>query len=115
MFLLLCAVQMLESLGRPALSTVDNNTAHPRPALLEYIPPIQTRPFDMLEGSVISSSSSCTDCTATGLVAEWNEELCVDLSVEQLKESDALLLLEVIQLPSGFARFQVRPALGCKR
>lgn len=98
--------QMLESLGRPALTTVDNNTACPRPALLEYIPPIQTQPYDMLAGSS-KPGHGRVDGTITGLVAEWNEELCIDLSLEQLQERDAVLLLEVLQLPSGFARFQV--------
>jgi hypothetical protein len=42
---------MLEHPGRPVLTTVDNNTACPRSALLEYIPPIQTRPYDMLRVS----------------------------------------------------------------
>lgn len=41
----------MEHPGRPVLGTVDNNTACPRPALLQYIPPIQTRPYDMLRVS----------------------------------------------------------------
>jgi hypothetical protein len=45
------AVQMLEHPGRPVLTTVDNNTPCPQSALLEYIPPIQTRPYDMLRVS----------------------------------------------------------------
>lgn len=98
---------MLESLGRPALTTINNNTACPRPALLDYIPPIQTHPYDMLEAKINNSSPNKLESAATGLVAEWNEELCVDLSIEELKQADALLLLEVLQLPSGFARFQV--------
>jgi hypothetical protein len=42
-----------------------------------------------------------------GLAAEWAEELSLDVSPEGLAAADALLLLEVVQLPSGFARFKV--------
>jgi hypothetical protein len=42
-----------------------------------------------------------------GLAAEWAEELSLDVSPEGLAAADALLLLEVLQLPSGFARFKV--------
>ena len=49
----------------------------------------------------------------SGLAAEWAEELCLDVSPEGLAAADALLLLEVLQLPSGFARFKVcAPADG---
>eukprot|EP00878_Enallax_costatus_P011110 GHUV01011603.1.p1 GENE.GHUV01011603.1~~GHUV01011603.1.p1 ORF type:complete len:1328 (+),score=466.80 GHUV01011603.1:589-3984(+) len=98
--------KMLESLGRPALTTVDNNTACPRPALFDYVSPIQTHPYDILEAADHNSINRKLEGATTGLIAEWNEELCVDLSIEQLKQADALLLLEVLQLPSGFARFQ---------
>uniref|UniRef100_A0A383VQN2 Uncharacterized protein n=1 Tax=Tetradesmus obliquus TaxID=3088 RepID=A0A383VQN2_TETOB len=86
--------KLLEHPGRPVLGTVDNNTPCPRPALLQYIPPIQTRPYDMLRGQ------------SNGLAAEWGEELSLDVSPEGLAAADALLLLEVLQLPSGFARFK---------
>lgn len=44
---------------------------------------------------------------SNGLAAEWGEELSLDVSPEGLAAADALLLLEVLQLPSGFARFKV--------
>jgi hypothetical protein len=54
----------------------------------------------------------CVLCVAVqgqshGLAAEWAEELSLDVSPEGLAAADALLLLEVVQLPSGFARFKV--------
>jgi hypothetical protein len=42
-----------------------------------------------------------------GLAAQWAEEVSLDVSPEGLAAADALLLLEVVQLPSGFARFKV--------
>jgi len=41
-------LQMLDYPGRPVLATVDNNTACPKTALLEYLPPVQTQPFELL-------------------------------------------------------------------
>lgn len=105
------------------MSTLDNNTPNPKPGLLEYIPAVQTRPFNITS---TDSAGSCQDGSAEqqrgpsaacdsssagirlGLSASWEEQLCVDAAPEQLVESDALLLLELLQLPSGFARFKVR-------
>jgi hypothetical protein len=42
--------QMLDYPGRPALVTLGNNTAAPAPALLSYIPPVQTLPCDLTIG-----------------------------------------------------------------
>jgi hypothetical protein len=99
--------------------------------LLEYIPAVQTRPFNITSANSISStarstnsfdansnSSSCT-CTVgaggtkVGLAACWEEELSVDAAPEQLVESDALLLLELLQLPGGFARYKVTMSCRC--
>lgn len=119
--------QLLEYPGRPSLSTLDNNTPNPKPGLLEYIPAVQTRPFNITSANSISSSADFTNSfetssnssgstisaggTKVGLAACWDEELCVDAAPEQLVESDALLLLELLQLPGGFARYQVSPDL----
>ncbi|KAF8056726.1 tbccd1 [Scenedesmus sp. PABB004] len=81
--------------GRPALTTVDNDTPCPRAALLGHLPPIQTRPAELA-----GTPGGC------GLCAEWGQELCADLAPRDLAAGDALLLLEVLQLPSGFGRFQ---------
>jgi hypothetical protein len=48
-----------------------------------------------------------------GLAAQWAEELSLDVSPEGLAAADALLLLEVVQLPSGFARFKVGVTALC--
>jgi hypothetical protein len=121
----LCAVisvlQLLDYLGRPTLSTLDNNTQNPKSGLLEYIPAVQTRPFDVTSSSSdkaggcdSSNGSSGGNCTNSGssssrlgLSASWDEELCVDAAPEQLMEADALLLLELLQLPGGFTRYKV--------
>lgn len=46
-------------------------------------------------------------------MACWEEELCVDAAPEQLSESDALLLLELLQLPGGFSRYKVSSSGVC--
>lgn len=122
-------LQLLEYPGRPALSTLDNNTPNPKPGLLEYIPAVQTRPFDITStdntNSCLDSSSSGISeqqqlcgggCDSSGsgaggklgLSACWEEQLCVDAAPEELVQSDAVLLLELMQLPGGFTRFKVR-------
>jgi hypothetical protein len=109
--------QLLEYPGRPALTTWDNNTPNPKPGLLQYIPAVQTRPFNITSANSTPNSSSSSssgqlpsDSSASrvGLSACWEEELCVDAAPEQLAESDALLLLELLQLPGGFSRYKVR-------
>lgn len=111
---MLLLLQLLDYPGRPAMSTLDNNTAEPKAALLQHIPPVQTRPFSMTS----SCSSSTTTCEVAGnssgssrggLSAAWEEELCVDAAPEKLIDGDALLLLELLQLPGGFARYKVSP------
>jgi hypothetical protein len=110
---------------------LDNNTSNPKPGLLEYIPAVQTRPFNITSANSISSSarftnsfdanSNSSSCTCTvgaggtkvGLAACWEEELSVDAAPEQLVESDALLLLELLQLPGGFARYKVTMSCRC--
>jgi hypothetical protein len=117
-------LQLLDYLGRPTLSTLDNNTQNPKSGLLEYIPAVQTRPFDVTTSSSSGSSAEaggCDDSTGSsgsnggsgsssrlGLSASWDEELCVDAAPQQLVEADALLLLELLQLPGGFTRYKVR-------
>lgn len=119
-------LQMLDYPGRPTLATLDNNTRDPKPALLEYIPPLQTRPFDMIHGNGSSGCGSSIRITGSPgggsnsspragggwqqLAASWDEPLCVDMPPDALSAGDALLLLEVLQLPGGFARFKVRRA-----
>jgi hypothetical protein len=125
-------LQFLEYPGRPALSTLDNNTPNPKPGLLEYIPAVQTRPFDITS---TDNTTSCLDSSSSGsgeqqqrsgggcdssgsgsssaggklgLSACWEEQLCVDAAPEELVQSDAVLLLELLQLPGGFTRFKVR-------
>jgi len=110
----LLLLQLLDYPGRPALSTLDNNTPCPKAALLEYIHAVQTRPFSMTTSSSSSagtgddSGSSSSGSSRGGLSAAWDEELSVDMSPQQLVEGDALLLLEVLQLPGGFSRYKVK-------
>jgi hypothetical protein len=114
----LSALQLLDYLGRPTLSTLDNNTQNPKSGLLEYIPAVQTRPFDVTSSnSSNDEAGGCDGSTGSsggngsssrlGLSASWDEELCVDAAPEQLVEADALLLLELLQLPRGFTRYKV--------
>jgi hypothetical protein len=67
----------------------------------------------MMPLNVADTLSVCVACClqgqSNGLAAEWAEELSLDVSPEGLAAADALLLLEVLQLPSGFARFKVWP------
>lgn len=60
-----------------------------------------------------TGSSSGGSSNAGGFAAAWDEELCVDMSPQQLVQGDALLLLELVQLPGGFARFKVRLFFWC--
>jgi hypothetical protein len=126
---LISYAQLLEYPGRPSLSTLDNNTSNPKPGLLEYIPAVQTRPFNITSANSISASTDLTSSFDTssngssspvgagggkvGLAACWEEELSVDAAPEQLVESDALLLLELLQLPGGFARYKVSVSCRC--
>jgi hypothetical protein len=43
-----------------------------------------------------------------GLLGAWCEELAVDVPPEVLLQEDALLLLEVLQLPESFKEWKVR-------
>lgn len=104
---------MLDYPGRPALATLDNNTRRPQPCLLEHVPPLQTRPYNLVAQagaapSTVAGGDSGSVCGGgRQLAAEWDEELCVDLPPEALAAADALLLLEVLQPPSGFQQYQV--------
>lgn len=100
---------MLDYPGRPALSTVDNNGASPRPALLEYLPPVQTAPFDLLHCTGTGSGTFDSRSNTFGIAFEprWEEELLVDAPLQELVQQDALLLLELLQLPSSFHRYNV--------
>jgi hypothetical protein len=40
-------------------------------------------------------------------MAEWQQELRVDVSPDLLMQQDALLLLEVLQMPASFKRYRV--------
>lgn len=112
--MLLVLLQLLDYPGRPALATLDNNTPCPKAALLEHIHAVQTRPFSMTTSSSSNSAATGDDTGGSnggsrgGLSAAWDEELSVDMSPQQLVEGDALLLLEVLQLPGGFSRYKVR-------
>eukprot|EP00775_Hariotina_reticulata_P007429 gene7429-7638_t len=86
--------KLLEHPGRPSLATVGNNTSHPEAALLEHVPPIQTGPYQLQE--------ACSN----GLMAEWQQELRVDVSPDLLRRQDALLLLEVLQMPASFKKYR---------
>jgi len=99
----ICLVpQLLEHPGRPSLTTVDNNTSHPQTALLEHVPPTQTGPYQLQQ--------ACS----SGLMAEWQQELRVDVSPDLLMQQDALLLLEVLQMPASFKRYRVCAAPDMK-
>lgn len=92
---------MLYYPGRPALTTVNNNTTTPQSALLEYLPPIQTKPFDLLGRPGMDFMPS------------WEEELVMDVAPGVLIEQDALLLFEVLQPPSSFHSFKVGWRVCC--
>lgn len=49
----------------------------------------------------------CGQGQGNGLAAEWCESLVLDVSLAGLAAADAVLLLEVLQLPTGFTRFKV--------
>lgn len=99
--------ELLDFPGRPCLCTLDNSSAAPKAGLLEHVPPLQTRPAEDRGRSTSSISSSSSVCCSSGLAAMWDEELSIDVPPEALQAADALLLLEVLQLPGGFQRFQV--------
>jgi hypothetical protein len=112
---------MLDYPGRPTLVTLDNNSSQPTPGLLGHIPPMQTRPFNLmmqgsLGGSLLQDSAVRGSSGGGGsgggssrqLAAQWDEELLVDVPPELLAAADGLLLLEVLQLPSGFQQYKVR-------
>jgi hypothetical protein len=103
----LCPAQLLDYPGRPSLATLDNNTRNPKAALLEHLPPLQTRPHNIGDSS--SSRGGSSSSATQQLAAAWDEELCVDVPPEALAASDALLLLEIVQLPGGFERYKVSP------
>lgn len=80
--------QMMRYPGRPSMLTCGNNTDLPEPALQEYLPPLQTAPYNLLRR---------TDPAAA---ACWEETLVVDEALERLLALDALIV------------FEVRPTLG---
>jgi hypothetical protein len=126
---------LLEYPGRPVLSTIANNTQRPAAALLDYLPPLQTAPCDLVAaaapatggGSRSRSSSSSSSSSAFGstpqaaggaglsgepaqagavreaAVPRWDEDLDLDVAPGALAAEDALLLVEVLQLPRSFS------------
>jgi len=127
--------QLLEHPGRPELTTVGNNTAAPAAALLSYIPPVQTLPFDLVAAApgaaagsanlnrttALSSSSRASPVTAaaatrssscarepspSAAVPAWEEDLTLDLPPEILAAEDALMLAEVMQPPLSFRDYK---------
>eukprot|EP00879_Flechtneria_rotunda_P013152 GHRR01013737.1.p1 GENE.GHRR01013737.1~~GHRR01013737.1.p1 ORF type:complete len:538 (+),score=205.60 GHRR01013737.1:1766-3379(+) len=59
----------------------------------QYIPAMQTRPFDLMAAGLARAPA-------------WDEQLTVDVPFQELVDRDALLLLEVLQLPSGFSYYK---------
>lgn len=76
-------MQMLAYPGRPATVTVANPSGQPMPAIQEYLPPVQTGPYDLL----VRPDSRNT--------AKWNEALVIDEATERLVALDALIIFEV--------------------
>jgi hypothetical protein len=76
---------MLRYAGRPNLITLGNNdtSAKPHPALQEYLPPVQTAPYNLLHRLHPSA------------LAVWGETMMVDEAVERLIALDVLLMFEV--------------------
>jgi len=67
-----------------------NSLDLPHSSILGSIPPIQTQPYSLV-----------TNPNALGN-ASWDETLLVDEELARLVELDALLLFEVLQLPTSF-------------
>ncbi|KAI8466790.1 MAG: hypothetical protein J3K34DRAFT_460714 [Monoraphidium minutum] len=127
--------QVLEYPGRPALATFANNTGAPAPALLPYLPPLQTLPCDLVNparsprrggappGGAAAAPGSPLRASAGGALgpcgggggggsggaAAWEEELALDVDPEALASEDALLLAEVLQLPTSFRGYAAAP------
>ncbi|MEW5304430.1 MAG: hypothetical protein WDW36_007041 [Sanguina aurantia] len=89
--------QMLAFPGRGAQVTIANGAGQPQPALQEYLPPVQTAPYDM---------AARPEGRAQAL---WDETLQVDEALERLVELDALLVFEVLQMPASFRRYHKHP------
>ncbi|GIL48429.1 hypothetical protein Vafri_4558 [Volvox africanus] len=87
------AVQILEYAGRPSQMTVANNSDYPAASILRAIPPIQTRPFNLL-----SRPEART-------MAAWEETLLIDEAAERFVALDPLLIFEVLQPPVSYRRY----------
>ncbi|GLI69362.1 hypothetical protein VaNZ11_013953 [Volvox africanus] len=87
------AVQILEYAGRPSQMTVANNSDYPAASILRAIPPIQTRPFNLL-----SRPEART-------MAAWEETLLIDEAAERFVALDPLLIFEVLQPPVSYQRY----------
>ena len=74
---------MLEFPGRPSMVTLGNRDQHPVPAIQEYLPAVQTAPFDLVTRSDVPNA------------AFWRETLVVDEALERLAALDALIIFEV--------------------
>ncbi|GAX80226.1 hypothetical protein CEUSTIGMA_g7664.t1 [Chlamydomonas eustigma] len=85
---------MLEFAGRPHMLTLNNDSSQPSPAVQEYIPPIQTMPFDLLVRPDIKNSG------------RWEEMLQIDEAIERLVALDALILFEVLQPVITYRRYE---------
>ena len=104
--------QLLGYAGRPALTTVANDTASRSPGLLLYAPPIQTAPCDLLIASATAAAAAgAADGHPTAAAAAavagaaalpvWNEVVELDMPPGLLAAEDALLLAEVVHLPAS--------------
>jgi hypothetical protein len=63
----------------------------------------------MLLDLLHSPLSFTCSTSVPGLLGAWCEELAVDVPPEVLLQEDALLLLEVLQLPESFKEWKVGP------
>ncbi|KAL6750594.1 hypothetical protein V8C86DRAFT_3030862, partial [Haematococcus lacustris] len=92
---------MLRFPGRPLTVTQASRSlgpgAPPVVALQEYLPAVQTRPYNLL-----TRPDPVTE-------ARWGEVLMLDEALERLLASDALLLFELLQLPPSFHRYNKHP------
>lgn len=64
------------------------------PPRQEYIPPIQTAPYDLLKRSDVRNAGS------------WREPLLIDEALERLVALDALVIMELMQPAITYRRFE---------
>ncbi|GMH32710.1 hypothetical protein BSKO_00544 [Bryopsis sp. KO-2023] len=89
--------ELLNYPGRPQLLTIGNNAGNPGPAVMDYIPSVQT--------------NHCKPISQTEFCAEWGETLVINAESESIAEKDAVLLFEILQSPTSFSGYhQSRPS-----